>query len=209
VAPRVDKVFGNLAEEGVVFLPLEDLAQEVTSPLQEPPGDVQGEPAEGDAPRVVERPVPAQPGGHVADDGVGRPDLPREGFKEGRVSKVRSPDVDPLDRHHAHAVHRHDAAFVAHELSRDLRPSARRGPEVHDGVSLEDQIEPCVRLDQLERGARTIPLLLGGAIELVLLSALEPVLSHEEPDGGFPPKGLPRGEKGGPVAECPFDRSAP
>jgi len=59
VALRGPKVVSDLVQEFAIVLALEHFAQEVAALAEQASGDAKREPPQGDAPRVIERPVSA------------------------------------------------------------------------------------------------------------------------------------------------------
>lgn len=70
MALRDFEVVGDLPEERLVLLALKHLAEKIPAGPKELSRDLEREPPEADAPRVVEGPVSTEARGHVAEDDV-------------------------------------------------------------------------------------------------------------------------------------------
>lgn len=99
---------------------------------------------------MVQSPVPAEPRRHVADDDVRLSDGFCERLHRRGILKVCPPHLDPGNGEHSHAVDGHDPALLSDEKVRDLRPAAGSGAEVDDSVSLKDEVESSVDLNELK-----------------------------------------------------------
>ena len=123
--------------------------------------------------------MPAELGGHVADDDVGGSAKSLEELRlHLGILKVAAEELDAFQRNERGEVHREHAAGRADPLPGHLGPASGGRPEVDDHVALPEEADPSVDLRELDRGAAAVRLLLRGPIEPVVTAGLHPGFAH-------------------------------
>ena len=131
-------------------------------------------------PQMVGIGVPRRIGRHVRQHQIGFPaHQPRQAPRHRVIHEIPLHDGrarDRIDREQVDADHLRGPA-----LDQNLRPAARRGAKVDAAQPAADEMETLIQLDQLERRARAVALLLCrphvGVIEL----ARQPFLRRRRP----------------------------
>src|SRR5882762_4662865 len=129
-----------------------------------------------DAAGLVRRAHAAYVGGHVGDYKVDF--SPSQGFFEsprhGLFAEISLDDRDSRYRRHLQQIDGEHAPGPRDTLSKHLRPAARCGTEVDDGIAGTREPVPLQELEQLKGRARPVPLRPRPANKRIVHVALEP-----------------------------------